>query len=207
MTTRCPTIHQPTSRLLRVLVALLAANLLAACAPVLLGSAAATGGVVAHDRRTTGSLVEDQTIGFKIRDKFDAEHGFTAENADIGVDSFNGLVLLTGTVTDDKLRKSAEELARQVEKVRIVYNEIRVGPASSTESDGNDLLITTLAKAELFHVDGHDSVDPLRVSVTTNGGTVYLMGLLTRAEADAVTEEVRHIRGVKKVIRLFEYLD
>ncbi|MCB1738149.1 MAG: BON domain-containing protein [Gammaproteobacteria bacterium] len=190
-----------------LLLAVLAGSLLSGCAPIIIGGAAATGGVVAHDRRTTGSVVEDQTIGFKIRSRFDPEHGFNEDTADIGVSSFNGLVLLTGTVTDDALRQRAESLARETEKVRIVYNEIRIGPTSTVQEDSDDLFITTQAKAELFHVDGQDAVDPLRVSVTTVAGTVYLMGLLTRAEADAVTEEVRHIGGVKKVIRLFEYLD
>lgn len=190
-----------------LLLAFFASSLLSGCAPLIIGGAAATGGVVAHDRRTTGSVVEDQTIGFKIRNRFDPEHGFNKDTADIGVSSFNGLVLLTGTVTDDALRQRAESLARETEKVRIVYNEIRIGPPSTVQEDGDDLFITTQAKAELFHVEGQGAVDPLRVSVTTVAGTVYLMGLLTRAEADAVTEEVRHIGGVKKVIRLFEYLD
>ncbi|MCB1735364.1 MAG: BON domain-containing protein [Gammaproteobacteria bacterium] len=185
----------------------LIAALLCGCAPVIIGGAAATGGAVAHDRRTTGSVVEDQTIGFKIRDRLNPQNGFTEESSDIGISSFNGLVLLTGTVTDNALRQRAETQAREVEKVRIVYNEIRLGPPSSMQEDADDLFITTQAKAELFHVEGQGAIDPLRVSVTTVSGTVYLMGLLTRAEADAVTEEIRHIGGVNKVIRLFEYLD
>ncbi len=177
------------------------------CAPVIVAGAAATGGSIYHDRRTTGSFVEDQTINIKIRNKISSDDDFDGGNSDLGIDSFNGLVLLTGTAIADDLRQRAENYAREVEKVRIVYNEIIVGETGGISEDGNDILITTTIKAGLFSVEGQEDIDPLRVSVTTHNGIVYLMGLVTRAEADAITEEVRVVSDVKKVIRLFEYLD
>lgn len=202
--------HKPFSTLLTTLLlfgCIGTTSLLQGCAPVVVGGVAATSGAIAHDRRTTGSFVEDQAIKLKIRNRIYQDSSFDGDNANIGIDAFNGLVLLTGTVIADDLRERAEGYSREVEKVRIVYNEISIGERDSWGNDGDDLLVTTRIKAALFDVDGADTIDPLRVSVTTAHGVVYLMGLVTHQEADAVTETTRRITGVKKVIRLFEYTD
>lgn len=207
----------PTATLSRLLSTLLSSallistlasiNLLQGCAPVVIGGVAATGGTIAHDRRTTGSFVEDQAIKLKIRNRIFADNRFDGDNAHVGIDAFNGLVLLTGTVIADDLRERAEDYAREVEKVRIVYNEITIGERESWGNDSEDALVSARVKAALFDVEGAEAIDPLRVIVTTARGVVYLMGLVTHQEADAVTEKTRRISGVTKVIRLFEYTD
>ncbi len=87
-----------------------------------------------------------------------------------------------------------------------MYNEVTVGAEGTWSEAAADTLLTSRVKVELFNV-GIQGFDPLRVKTTSSLGTVYLMGLLTPEEADAVVEKVRYISGVKRVVRLFEYID
>lgn len=167
---------------------------------------AATAVSIAHDRRTTGTIVEDQSIELKIYGEIDKNKDLM-NNSHIDVTSYNNAVLLSGEVATPALRQQAEEIARGVEKVKYVHNELSIGPPTSIAERSSDGLITTKVKASLFQVSGIPGFDPSRVKVVTERGIVYLFGLLTHAEADAVTSTVRRVSGVQKVVKLFEYID
>ena len=93
-----------------------------------------------------------------------------------------------------------------IQRVRAVFNEVAVGAESTWSEATADAYLTARVKVALFSVK-IDGFDPTRVTVTSSQGSVYLMGLLTPTEADAVTEEVRFVSGVKRVVKLFEYID
>lgn len=185
-------------------LSLAAALTLNACAPVIVGGAAATGVTIAHDRRTAGTVLEDQNIYIKaaaLRDKNPA----IAEHSNIAITSYNLQVLLTGQAESDAIsRQLASEIAR-LPRVRKVFNEVKTGAEGTWSEATADAYITSRVKLALFDT-GLKDFDPTRVKVVTSQGTVYLMGLLTPAEADAVTEKVRYVSGVKQVVRLFEYI-
>jgi osmotically-inducible protein OsmY len=82
-----------------------------------------------------------------------------------------------------------------------------VAAPNSYMTRSSDSLITAKVKTKLFTVKGHDNFDPTRVKVVTENGIVYLMGILTHSEADAVTDAARQVGGVQKIVKLFEYLD
>jgi osmotically-inducible protein OsmY len=115
------------------------------------------------------------------------------------------VVLLTGQAANESLRRKAEQLTAGVERVRRVVNEIEIGSISSLGEDSRDVALTSEVKLKLSGVDIPD-FDPLRVKVVTERGTVFLLGLITKQEGDAVTEVVRHISGVRRVVRVFEYI-
>ena len=177
--------------------------LMQGCAAVVVGGAATTA-VVAHDRRTTGIMVEDQAIELKAYDRL-AEDEAIKQNSAVNVTSYNKVVLLTGQASSESARRRAEELANTVEQVRRVVNEIEIGSTASFGEHSRDVALTTEVKLKLTQVD-LPGFDPLRVKVVTERGSVYLMGLLTKDEAHAVTEVVRYISGVRRVVKVFEYI-
>jgi osmotically-inducible protein OsmY len=177
--------------------------LLQGCAALVVGGAATTA-VVAHDRRTTGIMVEDQAIEFKTYDQL-AKDEAIKQNSKVNVTSYNKVVLLTGQADSDAIRRKAEQIASQVEQVRRVVNEIEIGSTASFGEHSRDVALTTEVKLRLTKVD-LPGFDPLRVKVVTERGSVYLMGLLTKEEANEVTEVVRYISGVRRVVKVFEYI-
>jgi len=174
-----------------------------ACAPLVVGGAVVTAITVAHDRRSAGRVVDDKIIQAKAQN---AIYKTLKDSKHVKVDVYNGVVLLTGEVLTAEDRHKAEDAAASVPGVRKVVNELRIGYPTHVKQRVRDAAITSKVKAALLKVDLPD-FDPTRVKVTTVEGTVYLMGLVTRKEAAKVTERVRRIKGVKKVVTVFEYLD
>lgn len=191
---------RPTRR--RLLLALGAASalpLLQGCFPVVAGGVGA-GAAMIGDRRTSGAYVEDEGIEWRtasaLRDRLgDAVH--------INVTSYNRMVLLTGEAPTEAHRAEAERVAAGIANVKGIVNEIQVAGISSLTSRGNDSLITSKVKARF--VDAAQFAAH-HVKVVTEAGTVYLMGIVTRREADAATEVARRTDGVRKVVRVFEYI-
>lgn len=183
-----------------LILALLAAPLLHGCAPLVVGGAAATGVVVAEDRRTVGTITEDQAIEFKASNRI----GDKVKSAHVNVTSYNRMVVLTGEVPDAAAKATAEKIAHAVENVRGVFNELQVAANSALSARANDSYITSVVKARF--VDAQ-RFSPVHVKVVTEASVVYLMGLVMRKEADAATDIARTTRGVHRVVRVFEYLD
>ena len=182
---------------------LIVSGLIQGCAEVVVGGAAATA-TAAHDRRTLGVYVEDQSIEFKAGEKLlaDAE---IRQQCQINVTSYNMVVLLTGQAANQTLRERAEQLVSSVEHVRRVVNEVEIGSFASLGELTRDAALTTEIKFRLTRI-GIPDFDPLRVKVISERGVVFLMGLLTPQEAQAVTDLVRHVSGVRRVVKVFEYI-
>ena len=184
---------------------ILAASLLfSGCAPLVVGGAVATA-AVATDRRTTGSLIEDQAIEMRVRSALADVPGMR-EQSHINVTSYNGIVLLSGESPSETLRDHAGDIARNSEKVRRVDNEVQIAAPSSGMTRASDSYITSKVKASLLKVKIKD-FDPLRVKVVTENGTVYLMGLVTQEEGAAATDVARQVGGVQRIVKLFELLN
>ncbi len=178
---------------------------LSGCAPLVVGGAA-TGAAVAHDRRTTGTFIEDQSIELKAASALRNDPSIN-DQAHINITSFNLSVLLTGETPSEAMRARAETVVANVDRVRRVFNELQVAAPSSMMARSSDTVITAKVKTSLFGADGLSGMDATRIKVVTESGTVYLMGLVSRMEADAATERTRQVGGVQRVVKLFEYLD
>ncbi len=182
------------------LLILAALPFLGGCVVAAVGGAAAGGMLMAEDRRTVGTIAEDQGIELKASSRIDDK----LRSAHINTTSYNRLLLLTGEVPNAAAREDAERIARGVENVRGVYNELQVSGNSSLTVRSNDSFITSEVKTRF--VDGQ-KFNPVHVKVVTENRTVFLLGLVKRAEGDAASEVARTTAGVQKVVRLFEYLD
>jgi osmotically-inducible protein OsmY len=169
------------------------------CAAVVVGGAA-TGAVMADDRRTVGTITEDQGIEIKAANRIGEKFG----DAHINVTSYNRMLLLTGEAADAAAKDQIGKIAGAVENVRSVDNEIRIAGNSSMSARANDAYLTSKVKARFLDAQKFDVV---HVKVVTEANTVYLLGLVTRKEAADATEIARTTGGVQRVVRLFEYLD
>jgi osmotically-inducible protein OsmY len=189
------------NRLLYLALAGLAISQLQGCAAVAVGGAA-VGASMATDRRTTGAYVGDQEI--ELRAMKDLGDALPDKNKYIAVTSFNRQVLLTGQVPDEATKAKATEVVKTVPEVRTVFNELAVSGVVSFTSYTSDSTITAKVKSRLWD---DDKAPGTKIKVKTESGVVYLMGLLTRAEAAAAAEVARTTAGVTKVVTLFEYID
>lgn len=173
---------------------------LASCAAPLMFGGVLGGAMVASDRRTTGIQVEDEGIEQRSASAIRENFG-TKEH--INITSYNRQVLITGEVTNDTIRSQVEQLIGRVQNVRAVVNELVVGPASSTSERASDVLLVAKVKASM--VDTEDVFANV-FKVVGERGTIYLMGRVTQREAKRATDVVRGVSGVKRVVRVFEYL-
>lgn len=170
---------------------------LSACAPLILGGAVMTG-VVATDRRTTGTQVEDESIEIKVASAVRKEMG---DRIHLNVTSYNRQVLLTGEVRIAADKERAEKLAQSQENVKAVVNDLAVMPVSSLTERSKDTVITGRVKAAF--VDAKD-LQVGAIKVVTERGIVYLMGRVSPREAKRATDIARGMGGVTKVVRVFE---
>lgn len=176
------------------------AGALGGCAPVVLGGAA-VGGMMALDRRTVGTQVEDEGIELRIGNRV---HGAYGDKVHVNVTSYNRQVLLTGEVPSAEVRDAVEKIAAGAENVRSVVNDLAAMPATSLGQRSNDTYITGKVRASL--VDARD-LSANSFKVVTERNVVYLMGRVSQREAGRATAIARNISGVTKVVRVFEYLN
>ncbi len=180
-----------------------AATLVAAlggCAPMVLGGAAVMTGMVATDRRTAGTQIDDQTIEIQVTNALTPVLGGKGH---VSVTSYNRQVLLTGEVPTAQLQLAAQQTAQKIEKVRSVVNDLAVLPDATTSQMSEDALTTGKVKAAMIDAKG---VPSGAVKVITERGNVYLLGIVTAAEADQAAEIARSTSGVKKVVKVFDII-
>ena len=157
-----------------------------------------------HGTRTLGSSIDDQLIETRTSVNIAKAHADLESEARISVTSYNGVVLLAGQVPRAELIELAGNTAKRVQRVKVVHNELTAGPRLSLLARNNDALITSSAKTRML---ADSNIPGRRIKVTTEAGAVYLMGLVTRAEADAAVAAVQQVGGVQRIVKLFEYID
>lgn len=169
------------------------------CAALVVGGAVGTA-MVASDRRSTGTQIEDESIELKavtrIRDT-------VGERGHVNVVSYNRMVLLTGEVASEADRSAIEQTITRIENVRSTVNELAVSGSSSLTARSNDAILTSKVKASF--VDAKDlQVNTLKV--VTERATVYLLGRVSEREATRAADIARGVSGVQKVVKVFEIL-
>ena len=169
------------------------------CVPAIVAGA---GGAVlmAEDRRSTGTMIDDQSIEAKAKRRIEEKY---ADQVHVDVTSFNRFVLVAGQVPTQEIKDDIGAIALGVETVRNVQNELLIGPITDKKTRANDAYITSKVKARLV---SEQKFDASHIKVTTENGVVYLMGLVTKQEADVAAEVASTTGGVEKVVKVFEYI-
>ncbi|TAK68060.1 MAG: BON domain-containing protein [Betaproteobacteria bacterium] len=191
----------PSLRALALAALLGLAPQLQGCFPLVAGGVGATA-LVLDDRRSVGAQTEDKEIDLRGESRINDRFG---DKVHVNVTSFNRNLLLTGEAPDAATKAQIEKIVREIPNVRGVVNEIQIAGVSSYSSRGNDSYLTSKVKARFIDNSGGFSAN--QVKVVTESGVVYLLGLVTRKEAEAAVEIARTTGGVQKVVRMFEYIE
>ena len=193
-----------TSPFKKLVFVLGSAMLLQGCVAAAIGGAAVAGATkVATDPRSMGTQLDDETLESKVNSAIKKDQQIKSE-ARISVTSYSGRILLTGQVPNENLREVASSLAKGVQNVNDVYNEVRVGPKVDFAQISKDSWITSQIKSKML-LDS--KVKTSDVKVVTENNEVFLMGNVTQDQVNAAAEIARNVAGVTKVIKVFNYLN
>ncbi|WP_439234865.1 division/outer membrane stress-associated lipid-binding lipoprotein [Lonepinella koalarum] len=181
---------------------LTATFILQGCVALGLGGAAVAT-KVGTDPRTVGSQVDDETLELKVYDAVTKDEQIKAEGRVVVV-SYSSRVLLLGQVPDESLKEIATSLAKGVENIGDVYNEMRVGSPISFSQKSQDSWITTKIKSDMLL---NSAVKTTDIKVITENKEVFLLGNVTQEQGIAAAEVARKVSGVEKVVKVFKYLN
>ncbi|MBY0573324.1 MAG: BON domain-containing protein [Undibacterium sp.] len=191
------------NRLKRVVLTLslscAAVTSLQGCVAIVVGGAV-MGTIAATDRRTLGAQTEDRAIVIKGEAAIRRALG---ETAHVNVNSFNRRALLTGEVADEAAKATAEKEVKAIQGLVQVQNEIQIAGLSNFSSRSADTVITTKVKTAFVETT---NVYGSAFKVITEGGSVYLMGRVTRREGDLAASVASRVNGVRKVVKVLEYI-
>jgi osmotically-inducible protein OsmY len=153
--------------------------------------------------RSVGNKIDDQFIAPEVSTNVARAHiDLTSPTSHIVVTSYNGVVLLAGQTPRSDLKAMAEQAARRVNNVSKVHNELQVLRPTSLLVRSNDSLLTSRIKTQMI---ADSAVPGTRIKVITENGIVYMLGLVSQAEATHATNLVQSVSGVQKVVKLFQY--
>lgn len=175
--------------------------LLQGCAPVAVTGATTAVSTVVADRRTTGTIIEDEAIENKSRLALWNRKELN-KRVHVNITSYNTSVLVSGEAPTEEDRQAVIDLVKNVEKVTRVFDEMTIAAPSSLLSRSADGVVTAKIKTKLI---AEQDLSTLHIKVVTENGVTFLMGLVSREEGDIATEIARRTGGVQKVVKLFEY--
>ena len=179
---------------------LLTTLLLQSCAGLIIG--AGMGAVsIAHDRRTIGTQVDDTTSASRISIALSSDNALK-EQTNITVQVFNGTVLLVGQAPTQELLQQAQKLASSVQNIKKLHNQIRLGMPIPASTMAHDVWLASKIKTKLL---ADKRIDGLHIEIEVENGEVFLMGLVSEKESIIAIDITRNIKGVKQVIKAFEY--
>lgn len=169
------------------------------CVPAAVVGAGAAGAISYEDRRSTGVQVDDEGIELRASNRIGERFG---DRVHVNVTSFNRGVLITGEAPDAKTKEEIEKMVAAVPSARAVTNELQTMPNTTLANRANDASITGRVKARFLD---SGKFNPLHVKVVTEASVVYLLGIVTQAEANDAVEIARTTGGVRRVVKLFDY--
>jgi osmotically-inducible protein OsmY len=160
------------------------------------------GASMATDRRSFGNQIDDQSIELEAYNEITKNKPLN-DNTNLHVTSVNGSVLLIGQAPTSYLRDQAIKIVNEIDGVVRIHNQIRIGNTTSVTTQTNDIWLTSKVKTALF---SGEKVNGKNIKVITENAEVFLMGIVTKKEADEAVNITRNISGVNRVFKAFEYL-
>ena len=184
-----------------LIVAVLLTFTLSACVTAMIAGVTIATVDILHDRRTIGEYIDDSSVELNATN-YVLSNSEVRTAAHIKADSWNGILLVTGEIDNEEIKRQVITHMNSIQGVRQVVDETTITGKSALLARSNDTWITSKVKSRLLLKTGLDSN---RIKVITTRGTVYLMGIVTNEEADKATELTRSVRGVARVVKVFEY--
>ncbi|WP_414828316.1 BON domain-containing protein [Alteromonas sp. H39] len=189
------------TKLIAALILSLGVTQLQGCAVAVVGAGAAAA-KVANDRRTVGTQLDDQNAESAIAFQWSKSEALKAE-ANLQADVYNGVALITGQVPSEQLREDAIARVQNVEYVKKIHNQLRVGEPIGASQQATDIWLASKVKTKLV---ADERVPALQVRVVVQNAEVFLMGRVSNLEATAAVDIARHVGGVQRVVRAFEIM-
>lgn len=189
------------NKFVKLSAVLLIFSLLQGCAAVAV-VAVGTSASMATDRRSIGNQIDDQTIEVEAYNEIKKNESLS-DNTNLSIISLNGSVLVIGQAPNTYLRDQAIKIINNINGVARIHNQVRIGNLTSITTKSNDVWLTSKVKSALF---ASDEISGRRIKVITENAEVFLMGLVTKKEADTAVNITRNISGVSRVFKAFEYL-
>jgi len=171
------------SRVLMMMVAVLAMGTMAACTPT-------------RTTKSAGEQIDDSTLTAKVKTALARDSATSVYRID--VETFRGDVQLNGFVNSAEAKTEAGRIAKAVDGVKSVSNNLKVGEGERSAGTAvDDSVITAKVKTAL-------TTDPTvaahQVNVETRGGVVQLAGFVdTSDQKQKASELTRRVAGVKQV--------
>lgn len=190
----------PVKFLARIALGLVLMSSLQGCVEMVVGGAV-VGAIAANDRRTLGAQTDDKAITIKAETQIPSLIG---EAGHVNIACFNRKVLITGEVRDEAVKARVEREIGGLAGVQGIVNELEISPRSNYTSRGNDSLITGKVKASFVDTRG---LAATAIKVVTERETVYLMGRVTEREGQRAAEVARGVGGVRRVVKVFDYIN
>ena len=184
---------------LSLLLGAVGATALSGCFPLVAGGMAG-GAMVIADRRNPGTQAIDRGIQLEAESFLIKNYG---DNIHVNVTVFNRRVLLTGEARTEDLKLEVANKVKAMKNVADVYNELVAAPLSALTARANDSYLTTRIKGSLIAQEG---VPSNSMRVVTEASKVYLMGIVTEAEAERAVNIARSVPGVKQVTKVFDLI-
>ena len=184
-----------------LLIASLITIILSGCTTLLVAGAVITTVDVLLDRRTVGEYIDDGAIELTAKNIVISNPEYR-KASHLKPISWNGILLVSGEVTDETIKQQIIEKYTNIQGVRQVVDETEITDRSKFLTRTNDSWITSQVKSRLVLKTG---LKANRVKVTTTRGSVFLMGIVTKEEAEKATSVAQVVRGVKRVVKVFEY--
>ena len=173
---------------------------LVGCVPAFLAGTA-LGGIVVYEGRTAHIKKQDFQLSQQIKKRINADNAI-AEKSRIIVSAYDGVVLLAGQSPQAALKQQAGNIAHNVPGAKRIYNEISLTEPISSFAQSKDTWITAKVKSVLLATKDLNSS---QIKVVTENRVVYLLGKVTHSQAKIASDATRTVKGVKKVVTLFEY--
>lgn len=174
---------------------------LEACVPAVFVAGAATSGAVLYDSRNMQTIIEDRDITSKVHAELRTDKAIKHETNLTSV-TFNRAVLVIGQAPNRELRERAISLVRRVPGIKRVYNEITVEEPIPLKERSKDVWLTTKVKTALIAEKG---LRYAQIKIVTENGIVYLLGIVSKEQANLSADVAKQILGVRKVVKVFEY--
>ena len=182
---------------------LVSSTILSSCSPIAQGAAAITTvATMSNDRRSMGEIIDDKNLYINLVNIVKKDP--ILEDSHISFNVYDDSVLMTGETPSADLKNHLENTIKtKAKKMKQLINEVAVMKNSSYLSRTKDGIITLQIETlflnqEVFH--------PTHVRIHTTRGVVYLMGAVTKREAEHATNVASKAKNVKKVVKLFNYL-
>jgi len=166
------------------------------------GSAALSSAQMIYDRHNLQKKIDEGYTSLRAYNEIYYKSN-RYKDTQVSIVTFNDIILLIGQIPDKERQNEIETIVKNMAGARTVKNLTEIAGTASTLTHASDSWITTKIKAKLIAIN---DIDPSRIKVITENGTVFLMGVLPREEAEIAVNVASNTQGVQKVVKIFAYL-